>query len=198
MSRSYLAFATAMLCLCQSAAMAQYKCVDAGGSVSFQQKPCGNGTSQQRISLPPRASPADPSASRPDYKAQLQELERRSQIRDAINMQRPMVSMTRSELDLAMGTPNAVNSSLYGSSQQDQLIYYRNGRTIYVYTREGVVTSIQDTAGSPVSTGMTNKPCPTASEIRDIEIEINKIANRGNQQLQTDLHRRHQDAKACR
>lgn len=41
------------------------------------------------------------------------------------------------------------------------------------------------------------KPCASSSEIRDIEIEISKIANRDNQQLQTELHKKLIEAKSC-
>ena len=109
-----------------------------------------------------------------------------------------MVGMTRRELDQAMGTSDKINAAQYGASYQDQLIYNRDGRTLYVYTKDGVVSSIQNTDSAPVVAAPLQKPCPSPSEIRDIEIEISKIMNRDNHELQTLLHKRLLDARTCR
>lgn len=69
-----------------------------------------------------------------------------------------MVGMTPAELRQAMGQPDKVNAAQYGERAQDQLVYYRPGQTIYVYTKEGEVTSFQNAAGSPVE---ARKSCPT-------------------------------------
>lgn len=180
------------------AAFGQYKCRQADGAVTFQQAPCAAGQVQQRLDLRV-AAPASSAAPLADHRAQIADLDRKRLIREAIAGGRPMVSMTRTELDQAMGSPDRVNVAQYGASLQDQLIYHRNGRTLYVYTKDGVVTSIQDTEGMPaVRQPEPSKPCASPREIRDIEIEISKIANRDNERLQTELHKRLLDAKACR
>ena len=74
-------------------------------------------------------------------------------------------------------------------------MYYRPGQTIYVYTKDGAVTSYQNTEGSPVE---ARKACPTSTEIRNIEFDINRLANRDNPLLQRDLHRQLAEARACR
>ena len=63
----------------------------------------------------------------------------------------------------------------------------------------GVVVAFDDVEAAPASKrAAANKPCPSASEIRDIEIEISKLANRDNKPLQLELNKRLLDAKACR
>jgi hypothetical protein len=178
-------------------AHAQFKCKKADGSVTFQQTFCDPAEQQERIRLyEAKPNPVSISAGT-EYKLKAAELERRRQISLAITSGQPMVSMTRQELDRAMGDPDKINAAQYGSSLQDQMIYYRDGRTIYVYTKDGVVTSIQIMEGSPVAARQT-KACPSSREIWEIEIEINKLANRDNQRLQTMLHQQLIEAKACR
>lgn len=183
--------------------LAQYKCKSADGAVAFQQTPCASHEQQERLRklAPSQAPETAAESSLRSTEAQLNQLkllesERRLRIREAINMGRPMVGMTRVELDQSLGNPDRINAAQYGASLQDQLIYYRNGRTIYVYTKDGIVTSIQDHGG--VIGEKVQKPCPSSREIRDIEIDISKISNRDNQRLQADLHKRLHDAKACR
>ena len=177
--------------------LAQFKCKRPDGSVTFQQTFCDSAEQQERIRLfEATPSPINFAASA-EYKIKATELERQRQISIAISNGQPMVSMTRRQLDQAMGNPDKVNTSQYGASLQDQIIYYRNGRTIYAYTKEGFVTSIQNIEGSPIAT-RPHKPCDSQSEIRGIEIEINKLANRDNQSLQTMLHQKLIEAKACR
>lgn len=178
---------------------AQYKCKAADGAVTFQQTPCAASEQQERLRHA-AGSASEPASGPPkdgqSAQAKLAELERRLRIREAINVGRPMVGMTQDELSQALGSPDRTNTGQYGGSQQDQLIYYRNGRTVYVYTRDGVVTAIQDQDGGKGAA--PPKPCPSAREIRDIEMDISKIANRDNPQLQAELHKRLHDAKACR
>ena len=176
---------------------AQYKCKNANGAVTFQQIPCEVGTQQERIRLY-EATPSQANVTAAaDYKIKASILERQRLIDLAISNGQPMVSMTRQELDRAMGGPNKVNAAQYGASLQDQIIYYRNGRTIYVYTKDGIVTSIQNTAGVALVSSSA-RVCASESEIKDIEFEINKLMNRDNQQLQTMLHKKLIEAKACR
>ena len=129
---------------------AQYKCTSPSGQVSFQQQPCAGQQRQQALDLktlpPPSAgTPA------PDFAKQNAELDKRLAIRAAIEERRPVVGMTVSELQLAMGAANNVNRSQAGDVVSDQHVYQRGARTVYVYTRNGVVTSIQDTASGQAS-----------------------------------------------
>lgn len=178
-------------------AAAQYRCRAADGSLSFQQSPCPQGSSQQKLELRADA-PATPGAAT-DYKSQLNELERQRKIREAISAGRPMVSMTRTELDLAMGSPQRSSSGQVGADLTEQLLYQRGGRNIHVSLSNGIVVAFDDVEPAPGSRAApAAKPCASAREIRDIEIEINKLANRDNQPLQLELNKRLLDAKACR
>jgi len=105
--------------------------------------------------------------------------------------------MTREQLYQAIGTPNKINAGQYGARSKDQLIYYRNNRTLYVYIDDGIVTSLQDTDGASGAASQ-KKPCPSAAAIRDIEIDINKLQNRDNQALQVELHKQLKEARECR
>lgn len=179
---------------------AQYKCKSADGAVTFQQTPCASNEQQERLRNAPNPAADSASVAPKDgqsAQAKVAELERRLRIREAINLGRPMVGMTQDELSQALGSPDRINTGQYGGSQQDQLIYERNGRTVFVYTRDGLVTAIQDQDGGK-GAAAAPKPCPSAREIRDIEMDISKIANRDNPQLQAELHKRLHDAKACR
>lgn len=171
-------------------AIAQYKCVGSDGRTSFQQAPCDPSQSGKKLDV--RAGPATSPGERP------------LEIRAAIAARRPVVGMTQEELVRAIGRPDKINAAQYGAEFQNQLIYYREDRTWYVYTRDGLVTSIQDTDGSPRSAPaavVTAEPqgrCGTASEIRDIEVDMSKIENRGNQVAQARLQKRLDAARGCK
>jgi len=178
-------------------AAAQYRCRAADGSISFQQQPCPEGAGQQKLELRIDA-PATPGTA-PDYKGQLSELERQRKIREAVAAGRPMVSMTRTELDAAMGAPVRSSSGQVGPDLTEQLLYQRAGRSIYVSLSNGVVVAFDDVEAAPSARpAPAARPCASAREIRDIEIEISKLANRDNKPLQLELNKRLLDAKACR
>ena len=166
---------------------AQYKCVQTNGSVSFQQTPCASQEKSERINI--RTHPLPDTTERP------------IEIRQALAARRAVVGMTRAELERAMGRPNKVNLAQYGSEMKDQLIYYTTDRTIYVYTHNYVVTAIQNTAGGEpkvyTAPEVQRKRCPSSSEIWELEIEISKLQNRGNQALQVELHKQLREAKSC-
>lgn len=171
-----------------------FRCKLQDGSVAYQDTPCAAGE-QKKVASP--ASGSAPSADAPppiDYKQKLNELDRRRNIREAIAAGTPMVSMTRAELDSAMGRPDGVNTGQYGDSSQDQLIYRRGSRTFYVYVKDGVVTSIQNRQGTQTA---QRKACPTELDIKRIELDMSKLQNRDNQQLQTELRKQLAEAKAC-
>ena len=123
-------------------------------------------------------------------------------VASAILTGQPLVGMTRSELNRAMRSlPDKVNAAQYGAIRNDQLIYYRDDRTIYVYTENDIVTAIQNTeGGAPKALSgpqTAARPCPSAREIRDIEIEMSKFANRGNDRLLTELQKQLREAREC-
>lgn len=162
--------------------LAQYKCTGAGGSISFQQTPCQGGARQQSLelrSLPP-TSAGNPAA--PSLKEQNAELDKRLAIRIAIESHTPLVGMTESELFQAVGRPTEANKAQYGQTAQDQNIYRLNGRTLYVYTKNGVVTAIQniENVKSPQDReGM----CLSQSQLRELEIDASRTAVQSNPEV---------------
>jgi hypothetical protein len=72
-------------------------------------------------------------------------IERRDQeVGIAMQQGRVLLGMTESELVGALGSPTVVNLGNYGGSVSKQWVYRAKDRTTqYVYTREGVVTSMQ-------------------------------------------------------
>ena len=179
------------LAISATSAQAQFKCTGADGSVSFQQTPCTTSQASERLRLP--VAPVLDQG-RPEY------------IRRAISDRKIVLGMTRAELDRVMVVqPDTVNSSVYSSGRKDQLIYRQDGRTLYVYTDNGMVSAVQDTSG-PRTVAVAEQPtytrqertCPSDAEIRDIEFRQSKISNRGNDQLQAELARQLGQARACR
>lgn len=185
-------------------ALAQFKCRQADGATAYQQTPCSGSQTEQRAGSPapaPVAAPAAPAdasgqAAAARVKVLAAEADRKMRIRAAIESRQPLVGMSRAELDLAMGNPDKINADQYGARSKNQLIYYRGDRTLLVYTTDGMVTAIQNRDGVPSSTRKT--PCPTETEIRNIEVEMSKIANRGNERLQASLASKLEKARACR
>jgi hypothetical protein len=146
-------------------AFSQYKCIE-NGAVSYQDLPCtgsggridirpssGNSTAGKAIDNTIKKS--EPGLSSTDMNA-------------AYATGTPRIGMTREQLDLVMGQPSFVNPSNYGGVQQDQIGYNRGKDVWYVYTKSGIVTSIQlrpDVSGSAgAGSGVA---CPTGHEIRD-------------------------------
>jgi len=121
---------------------------------------------------------------------------RREQVRTAIAEGRPLVSMTRAELDEALGKPARVSSGIVGSSQQDRLIYQRRGRMLIVYLTDGAVVSFEDGGQAPAAPPRAD--CPSEHDIRKIETAISSYMNRGNDKLQGELRRQLREAKACK
>lgn len=167
-------------------AYAQYKCKSPAGGTTYQQTPCVEGPQEQ---IKVYAAPPDATGPRPNFKAQIADLDRKQAIRDAISRGQPLVGMTREELGLALGNPDELGRYLGG---REQLIFNRGGRRLYVYVENGSVSAVQDTAGMPA------RSCPSAADIRDLEMERGKIANRGNDRLQRELAIQLGMARACR
>lgn len=109
---------------------------------------------------------------------ELQELKHKNAIAEGIRTNKPVVGMTRKELDQAMGAPNAVNAGNYSGVLKDQLVYYRPNGTWYAYTTNGVVDSVQASAPTPQAQP-TSAPklarCPSSLEIRNVEITADNL-----------------------
>jgi len=151
------------------------KCTGADGKVVFQDLPCaGRG---EKIEVRPASGYADEQNAQ-DAKAVVQKLQADNQMAEAIRTHEPLVGMTRAQLREAMGMPTKVNANNYGGVQDEQVIYERPNETWYVYTRAGVVTSIQHRPG-PSTGARTRGPerrCPTQHEIKDAITSASSIA----------------------
>jgi hypothetical protein len=115
-----------ILALAAGPALAQFKCTAADGSVSFQQQPCAAATRAERLVLPP--APPD------DGRGWAQSL---------IAVGKIAPGMTRSEMVRAWGTPTKCNTSFVAGASHDQCIYRGPGGEDYVYLRNGIVESWQ-------------------------------------------------------
>ena len=120
-----------ILALVALPAAAQYKCVSAGGAVSFQQNPCDQGAKQAKLDLPATA-PSDG----------------REHIRAAIANRRFVIGMSKDEVLQSWGTRPSprINRSVVGGVIHEQMVMTMPGyTTVYLYLEDGVVTSFQDT-----------------------------------------------------
>lgn len=173
-----------------------YRCKQPDGRIAYQDTPCATGE-QKKVASPASGSDPVQSAEAPppaDFKQKLNELDRRRNVREAIAAGTPMASMTRAELDAAMGRPDSVSSNQYGSSFQEQLVFNRGGRSYSVLVKDGVVTSVQNYENQQPP----RKACPTEYDIKRIELDMSTLQNRENQPLQAQLRRQLADAKACK
>lgn len=151
------------------------KCTGADGKVVFQDLPCaGQG---EKMDVRPASGYADEQDAQ-DAQAVVQKLQADNQMAEAIRTHEPLVGMTRAQLQEAMGTPTKVNANNYGGVQEEQMIYERPIETWYVYTRAGVVTSIQHRPGPPIGARTRNaeRRCPTQHEIKDAITSAGSIA----------------------
>lgn len=163
-----------------------YKCIASSGAVAYQGAPCKGGDAEKKIKAQAQGQPTAL------IKTDSADVDRRLKIRTAIQNGEPLISMTSKELEDAMGLADTINSSNYGRGLEEQHIFHRRGRTIYVYTQNGIVTSIQNTEGL----GRRKEPCPPYSEIRNIEVDMSSITNRGNER-QRDLQKRLDFVRSC-
>jgi hypothetical protein len=173
-----------------------YRCKQPDGRIAYQDTPCATGE-QKKVASPASGSDPVQSAEAPppaDFKQKLNELDRRRNVREAIAAGTPMASMTRAELDAAMGRPDGVSSNQYGSSFQEQLVFNRGARSYSVLVKDGVVTSVQNYEKQQAP----RKACPTEYDIKRIELDMSTLQNRENQPLQAQLRRQLADAKACK
>jgi hypothetical protein len=147
-----LASLVAVLCPASVAlAQAVYQCPGPNGQKVFQQAPCTDGA---RLNVIPTAPMGGSMLGTPEQhrkavvSAKQQEaVERRdTEVRIAIQQRRVLMGMTENELRASLGPPDETNVGLYngGTTMTKQWIYrQKNGDTNYVYTRDGVVSSMQ-------------------------------------------------------
>lgn len=111
-----------------------YKCQTAEGKTAFQEIPCA--TAEKQTDVRTFAAPAAPASN-----------ERSPALSVAINQaivgSYPIRGMNLKELQAAVGDPSRVNTGDYQGGYTEQRIYERAGGTIYVYTENGIVRSIQ-------------------------------------------------------
>ncbi|QXL84644.1 DUF4124 domain-containing protein [Comamonas sp. NLF-1-9] len=150
-----------------------YKCPDPSGRTVIQQMPCEGG---KTLDVRPASGPADARAAA-KARGDLERMKWDNEVALAINMRKPLVGMTRSQVDRALGPPKKVNASNIQGVLYDQVIYETPHETWYVYTRDEVVTSIQHQPGIPVGRrAQVGERCPSAKEIRDAEVSASSIA----------------------
>ncbi|MFN3495365.1 MAG: hypothetical protein ACK40L_12740 [Hydrogenophaga sp.] len=165
-----------VLLLLSTQVMAVNKCTGPDGKVVFQDARCEGKGETLNIRPSSGAAPTGSSVSAPEIRAKRQAeidgIHRRSDIRAAIERGEPMVGMTRAQLEQALGAPNLVNANNYGGVLKDQIIYDRPGQSWYVYTENGVVTSIQH---RPSESRAAAVRCPSPQEIRSMETSASSI-----------------------
>lgn len=147
---------------------AAYKCVGSDGRTTFQELPCAASATQSavRVAPPPPASSGTVERSASE----------RSAINVAILQSYPLRGMTLKELQQAMGNPTRINTGDYDGGYTEQRIYERAGGTIYVYTDNGIVRSIQTTEAirrpEPVRSA---RACASEFDIKNEEVSANSI-----------------------
>lgn len=172
-------------------ATAVNKCTDAAGKVSFQDAPCAAGKAEN-LTIKPSAGIA-PSTVSSKPATDLATLNARGKIAEAIATGEPIVGMTASELNQAMGAPTTVNANDYNGIKKDQIIYERIGVTWLVYTDSGIVTAVQKRPQT--STVRAPVICPTGLEIRALETSASSILI--GDASRAELLRQIGDAKKC-
>lgn len=167
------ALAVALALLACGAVQAQYKCTNAADRVTFQQAPCPTGARSTKLDLPAPApvSAADVEAAQERSAREIATADRAVAVRRAIDGRYPIVGMTPNELAQAMGQPRTVNTADYGRGFEEQRVYIDAFRTWYVYTRGGVVTTVQNIAGGDPRLAVQYY-CPSAQQIRDEEVSL--------------------------
>ncbi len=156
-----------------TSAMAQFKC-DVGGKATYQDMPCADkGTA---IKLTPGSGNADAATgdALAKSKKMIADANWRSKVQEAIAGGRPLVGMTRTELDQAMGAPSKVNASNYSGVLKDQIIYMQPSQTWFVYAVQGLVDSIQNVPESN-SAAAPKAPCLSPFTIREMETSASSI-----------------------
>ena len=154
-------------------AMAQFKC-DVGGKATYQDMPCAD--KGGAIKLTPSGGHADAGTvdAVAKSKKMVEDTNWRSKVNEAIATGKPLVGMTRAELDQAMGAPTKVNAANYAGILKDQIIYRQPSQTWYVYTEQGVVVTIQN-AQEANTVAASKAPCLSPFTIREMETSASSI-----------------------
>lgn len=162
------------LCAINAPAMAQFKC-DVNGKATYQDMPCAD--KGGAIKLTPGSGHADAATGDAVAKSKkvVADTNWRSKVNEAIAGGRPLVGMTRAELDQAMGAPTKVNASNYSGVLKDQIIYRQPAHTWYVYTEQGVVASIQHVPEAN-NVAASKAPCLSPYVIKDMETSASSIS----------------------
>lgn len=158
-----------------SPAWAVNKCTGPDGGVVFQDAPCAGKVEVLKVS-PAMGHGATPSAVDGAARARAESaaVNRRADIRGAIERREPMIGMTEAELLQAMGNPDRANLAKYKGNPHNQLIYERGARTLYVYTDAGVVKAIQNSESIGAARRAAVR-CLTPLEIRSMETSASSI-----------------------
>jgi len=160
-------FVLSLTVACQAVlAQAIFRCEGPGGTKVLQQAPCAGGQAlgarATRTRFTDELEPKE--AADPKRTAAQVEAERLAAVSPGISGGFPVVGMTRIELIQAMGVPDRVSVSDYGRGLEEQRTYDRGDRTLQVYTKNGHVTTVQNTerAGAPKRI----EPCPSQVAVR--------------------------------
>ena len=149
-------------------AAAVFKCQTTEGKTSFQEMPCAG--AERQTSVRTYLPPSDPSAAAERPAAE------RSAINQAIIGSYPVRGMSLKELQSAMGVPSRINTGDYPGGFTEQRIYERQGGTIYVYTDNGIVRSIQTTENLRRAEPLQQtRACASAFDIKNEEVSANSI-----------------------
>jgi hypothetical protein len=162
------------LCAINTTAMSQFKC-DVGGKATYQDMPCAD--KGAAIKLTPGSGNAEAAATGEAVtksKKMIADVNWRSKVQEAIAGGKPLVGMTHTELDQAMGAPSKVNAANYSGVLKDQIIYRQPSQTWYVYTVQGIVESIQNVPESN-SSAAPKAPCLSPFTIREMETSASSI-----------------------
>lgn len=158
-----------------TSAWAVNKCIGTDGAVVFQDAACaGKGEALKVSPASGHAQPVSSANAAAKAKTELAVLNARAEIRAAIERREPLIGMTETELDQAMGRPDRVNLANYNGIPHNQLIYERGGRALYVYTDGGIVKSIQNTESVSGAKRVAVR-CLTPMEIRSMETSASSI-----------------------
>lgn len=162
----HLFAAIALLAALCAPAWAINKCTGPDGKMTYQDAPCMAGG--VKLDVRP-ASGHVSAAAQGEARARVDRLKRETDMAEAIRTQKPLVGMTMAQLQEAMGPATKVNADNYNGTLRDQVIYEHPQETWYVYTRNGVVESIQHRPGSPIGAAPARAtgPCPTSHEINN-------------------------------
>ena len=171
-----------------------YQCPDAGGRTVIQQVPCMGG---KAMDVRPASGHAAPQAAE-EAQARLARMQPDNRMAEAIRIGKPLVGMTTRQLSQAMGVADRVNTTIQGGARTEQVIFHRPQGTWYVYTKDGVVDTIQfqDGPAPGHARGAWPRWCPSSHELRNLEISATSALATDGQKL---AHQRAVEAaNACK